>query len=47
MNPHDIYEYMLATNDSFKIFVEHNKNKTTEQIAKEYNIKIYKDLKNV
>lgn len=37
-NPNAVYEKMMASNPQFKEFVEKNKGKSPEQIAKEYGI---------
>lgn len=37
-NPNEVFNQMMQTNPQFKSFVEQNKGKSVEQIAKEHNI---------
>lgn len=37
-SPESIYNEMIKSNPQFKSFVEKNKGKSVEQIAKEYNV---------
>lgn len=37
-NPNEVFNQMMQTNQQFKSFVEQNKGKSVEQIAKEHNI---------
>ena len=37
-NPNEIFNQLLQNNPQFRKFVDENKNKSIEQIAKEHNI---------
>lgn len=41
MNPEEIYQEMMRNNLDFRNFVEDNKNKSTEEIAKEHNLDLF------